>query len=217
MGYNNVDAGGYSVINMLSGLWKDRFTATAGGESIGHPHSLDESPAGYYTLKFDVSGMSPGTYTVELKVIDNLDYNSAVDSETVVIPNKPPTASFTYSPSDPFVGQSVNFDASESTDYFDGSVENYYWEFGGGSPLTSTSEKPTVTWYSPRTYSVTLKVQDDEGAWSSPVSGTVTVTDQPATGSILISPANPVKNQLVTFTYMLNILWIASSFRTRAT
>ncbi|PXF51630.1 MAG: hypothetical protein C4B55_04490 [Candidatus Methanophagaceae archaeon] len=113
--------------------------------------------------------------------------------------NTPPLAGFTPTKAEIYVGQSVSFDASESKDYF-GSVENYYWEFEGGSPSTSTSKRPTVEWNSPGIYKATLKVQDNEGAWSAPASGTVTVRNRPATGSISMSPENPVKSQLITFT-----------------
>ena len=46
---------------------------TVGSNSIGNPYSLNEYEAGRYTLEFDVSGISPGTYTLALNVTDNLD------------------------------------------------------------------------------------------------------------------------------------------------
>jgi|GEM_PF-5002919 len=72
--YDNTEAGGSSG-NDLRGLWKDRFNATVDAESIGNPYSLNEYEAGRYTLEFDVSGISPGTYTLALNATDNLDYN----------------------------------------------------------------------------------------------------------------------------------------------
>ncbi len=88
--YDNTDAGGSSG-NDLRGLWKDRFTTSVDNNSIGNPYSLNESDAGKYTLEFDVSGIGPDTYTLALSVTDNLDYTFAVDYETVVIQNNPPT------------------------------------------------------------------------------------------------------------------------------
>ena len=72
-------------------MWKDRFTASVDNNSIGNPYSLNESDAGKYILEFDVSGIGPDTYILALNVTDNLDYIFAVDYETVVIQNNPPT------------------------------------------------------------------------------------------------------------------------------
>ena len=88
--YDNTDAEGSSG-NDLRGLWKDRFTASVDSNLIGNPYSLNEYNAGKYTLEFDVRGIGPDTYTLALSVTDNLDYTFAVDYETIVIQNNPPT------------------------------------------------------------------------------------------------------------------------------
>ena len=88
--YDNTDAEGSSG-NDLRGLWKDRFTASVDSNLIGNPYSLNEYNAGKYTLEFDVRGIGPDTYTLALNVTDNLDYTFAVDYETIVIQNNPPT------------------------------------------------------------------------------------------------------------------------------
>lgn len=75
----------------------------------------------------------------------------------------PPIADFTYSPESPvFVSQTVLFDASASTDP-DGSIEEYYWDFGDGETAERTDAGPVAHAYSsPGEYSITLKVTDDE-------------------------------------------------------
>ena len=77
------------------------------------------------------------------------------------VENQPPTASFTFSPSYPFVDQEVTFDASDSTDS-DGTIVSYEWDFGDGN--TATEKIVTHLYSSARSYDVSLTVTDDDGA-----------------------------------------------------
>ena len=52
-------------------------------------------------------------------------------------------------------GGAVQFTAAIS-----GTVENYFWEFEGGSPGTSTAESPTVTYVEEGTFNVLLRVSN---------------------------------------------------------
>jgi PKD repeat protein len=71
-----------------------------------------------------------------------------------------PTASFAYSPEAPITSESIEFNASGSTD--NGTIESYGWSFGDGE--SGTGEKVTHEYDEPRTYTVTLTVVNDEGA-----------------------------------------------------
>lgn len=71
-----------------------------------------------------------------------------------------PVASFTYSPSDPLVGETVTFNASTSYDP-DGTIISYGWDFGDST--TGTDITVTHIYAAAGTYTVTLTVTDDEG------------------------------------------------------
>jgi PKD repeat protein len=74
-----------------------------------------------------------------------------------------PTASFTWAPSIPKVGQTVTFDASASKPN-GGIIVDYAWNFGDGS--VSHGKIVSHTYNSPGTYTVTLNVTDSNGLWS---------------------------------------------------
>jgi len=79
-------------------------------------------------------------------------------------PNQPPVAAFTYHPSNPKVGETVTFDASESYDP-DGTIRGYEWDLGDGA--TDSGQIVTHVYHSAGTYTVTLKVIDDHEVSSS--------------------------------------------------
>ena len=104
---------------------------------------------------------SSGSYTVSLTVADS-NGTTATSTKTIqVSANQPPTASFSYSPSNPKEGETVSFDASASLDT-DGTVQSYEWNFGDGT--TATGETATHSYGSAGKYVVTLTVMDDRGA-----------------------------------------------------
>ena len=70
-----------------------------------------------------------------------------------------PVASFTYSPLDPYVGETVTFDASASYDP-DGTIVSYIWDFGDDS--SGEGNIITHLYAAGGTYTVTLTVIDNE-------------------------------------------------------
>ena len=74
-----------------------------------------------------------------------------------------PTASFTWTPLIPKVGQTVTFDASASKPN-GGTIIDYSWNFGDGK--VAHGKTVVHTYNSPGTYTVTLNVTDSNGLWS---------------------------------------------------
>jgi len=84
---------------------------------------------------------------------------------------RPPIASFTYSPLDPYVGETVTFNASTSYDP-DGTIVSYLWNFGDGA--FSAGVTTTHAYAAGGTYTVALTALDNEGL-NSTVAKEVTV------------------------------------------
>ena len=102
----------------------------------------------------------PGTYLVKLTVTDD---EGAVNTQmiAVVATNPPPVAVFSVSNDYPCAGDTVEFDASASTDA-NGEIVSYEWDFGDGETGNGigTSHAYTEDGY----YVVTLTLTDDAGA-----------------------------------------------------
>ena len=93
--------------------------------------------------------------------------------------NNPPTAVFTYSPTNIDTTTVVTFDASLSSDIEDPSaLLTYKWDFTGKQQWTDASSSPTIShlYSKSGTYEVALKVIDSDG-WSGTTSKTVMVFD----------------------------------------
>jgi PKD repeat protein len=84
-----------------------------------------------------------------------------------------PVASFSASPTTVEQGDPVQF-----TDTSSNGPTTWSWSFPGGTPSTSTSQNPTVTYNSLGTYNVSLTVTNSAGTDSITQSGYITVTDQ---------------------------------------
>ncbi len=69
---------------------------------------------------------------------------------------------------------------------YNGTVANWDWQFGGGTPSSSTQQNPTITYNTPGTYGVTLTVSNASGNDSKSVNGVVIVS--PASASVINYP-----------------------------
>jgi PKD repeat protein len=105
-----------------------------------------------------------GTFIVTATVTDDLGQTASTSSSVTV--QSGVTASFTFSPTAPKMGDSVIFDGSASTTTGGATIEEWSWDFGDGS--TEEEDDPSVAHTFPttataRTYVVRLTVTDRNG------------------------------------------------------
>jgi PKD repeat protein len=138
--------------------------------------STEQNPIHTYT--------QPGTYTVNLTVMDD---DNAIGTNTfpiTVVQNNKPIVQITTSAIKGDAPLTVYF-IGQATDS-DGIITNYLWDFGDGN--TSTKQNISYVFHKNGTYPVLLTVADDNGATnSSAVVITVTQPSIPQTNTSLIN------------------------------
>jgi len=140
------------------------YTETLGWNLYHYDPSIGEftppPPGNYYLIgAIMASALGPADFTPPILI--RIDESTITPIAVAVSPeNLPPTAQFIYSPTFPYVGQAVTFDASGSSD-MDGTIVSYVWDFGDG--LMGTDIITTHTYESAGTFTVTLTVTDDFG------------------------------------------------------
>ena len=104
----------------------------------------------------------PGTFVVTLTVSDAFNRSASTSQTITVGQGVGPTASFTFSPTEPLPGTRVNFNAAASTAAPGRRIVSYEWEFGDGTP-GATGVQTSHTYPNIGNYVVTLTVTDDVG------------------------------------------------------
>jgi PKD repeat protein len=77
-----------------------------------------------------------------------------------------------------------------------GTITSWNWSFPGGSPASSTAASPSVTYFQPGTYAVSLTVSDGNYLSSYQDTAYITVEVLPAVPSVITGNANPCPNTL---------------------
>jgi PKD repeat protein len=104
---------------------------------------------------------APGTYFVRLTLLDSLGRSASTTRSVTVGQGALPTAAFTFSPTDPVVGDLVNFNGSQSTAAAGRRIVSWAWNFGNGE--SASGPLASVRFTVARTYTINLTVTDDIG------------------------------------------------------
>jgi len=158
--------------------------------------STAESP----TISWNAVGDRPITLTVT-----DADGGTATIAASQRVVNRPPRAIITQPPVDgrSFVkGVAVTFDASTSTDV-DGTVVGYQWDDGQGGGFVAGAAVVTRTFTSAGSFTVRVKVIDDNGDAGITQRRVSIVDGFPPTAVIVPPPFVPL-NSPVTFTAVVN-------------
>jgi len=158
-------------------------------------NSSDQNPSIIYN--------TPGTYSVSLTATnaDGLDTEEKTGYITVNA-LVPPMANFTANTTSVTVGNNIQFN-----DLSTFNPEEWFWEFPGGTPATSSDQHPNVAYNSTGTYDVTLTVTNADGHNSVTMTGYITVNPEeqqvtvtPPVANFLISSNSIETGQSVSFT-----------------
>lgn len=138
----------------------------------------------------------PEIFEVKLAVTDNSGLSDSIAQEIQVmeVPNQPPIADFSFSPSEPTAQDAIQFiDMSSDSD---GTIVSRDWDFGDGS--SSTNQNPVHKYADDGAYTVSLTVTDDDGVTDTTSKAIVVANAGPiATFSFL--PTHPQVGDEVTF------------------
>ena len=135
-------------------------------------------------VKFDVSSAAQtGVRPVRVSTGDGV----ATSEVLTIRANLAPVARFSISKKKAIEGETVTFDASESSDP-DGKIKSYSWEFGDGQ--TGSDKVVSHQYATPGSFNVTLQVTDDIQTTST-ISKDVEIIDvTPPVAHFSFSPSN---------------------------
>jgi PKD repeat protein len=105
------------------------------------------------------------TFQVRLTVTDRRGVSATIAKTVSVAAGTPPSASFTFSPTNPAIGQIIFFNAAASTAAPGRHIVSYDWDFGSGR--TGSGVTVSKGYDTAGTYTVTLTVTDDAGQTAS--------------------------------------------------
>ena len=141
-----------TVSGLLATFINSSTNGTAYSWDFGDNTSSNEvNPTHYYAVD--------GTYTVVLTASNDCGTNSFTQNVVIITE---PDAGFSVNTTSGCAVLSVNF-----TDISSGDPVSWAWDFPGGSPASSTEQNPTVQYFTPGVYDVTLVVTSAGGSTSS--------------------------------------------------
>jgi PKD repeat protein len=154
--------------------WSGAFTAS--GKTVEHTFQSEGEYEATLTVTDNDGATASSTVTVNVEKDDtdpggdnddntgnNGEGDSGDDGGEDGGDNADPTAEFSYTPSSPTAGETVNFDGSASEDS-DGSITVYRWDFDEDGNYEKTGKIADYSFSSAGSHRVTLEVKDDDSA-----------------------------------------------------
>lgn len=141
---------------------------------------------------------SSGEYLVTLVVTDADGAVARTQIQVLVPMNQPPVARFQLSPTQPFVGDTVTFDARASYDP-DGEIVLYEWDFDSDDRVDAYGAQVTRRFGQEGQYLVKLTVTDDRQESHSTVTVVQIAAPLPPVARFTFSPEVPNVNEVVNF------------------
>lgn len=166
---------------IVAWAWDFGDGATAEGQSPSHKYAR------------------PGTYTVKLTVTDDQGLTDETSQE-IRVRGVSPSAAFSISPERAYACEAITFDASASYDP-DGEIVSYEWDFDGNGEFEEcvTTAKVTHAYTDNGTYTVTLRVTDDEGGTAT-AQGQVQILNRAPKADLSFLPEKPTDADTIQFT-----------------
>jgi len=130
-----------------------------------------------------------GGYIVSLTVTDEHGTSATTFQSVTVLPNQPPSASFSFTPGAPVVGQAVSFTGGGDPD---GDALAWSWNFGDGTAIDHATA-PSHSYGGAGSYVASLTVTDEHGA-SSTTFQTVDVKVPPVQLPLGVTPQDDGAN-----------------------
>ena len=136
---------------------------------------------------FSTSGLSSGTYWIFFKVQDDLGIWSDNVIQTLIVHERPLAEITSITPNPALNTDTISFNGI-GTD--DGSIQRYVWSTEIMELHNDTYAAFSHSAFSPGTYTIYLKVQDNYGVWSDEVSEGLIIHERPVASIDSIAP-NP--------------------------
>ena len=110
-------------------------------------------------------------------------------SDVIILPNLPPIAKLSVSPTEGRAPLEVSFDATGSSDP-DGTIEKYEWDFDGDEIYDGNGPCPSYTYETSGTYKATLRVTDNGGLTDTALETIVVEENQKPIARLSANPAS---------------------------
>ncbi len=150
------------------------------------------------TCNFSASSLLVGTHTISLKVQDNHGIWSELVNGTLMINGQPEAEIISISRETSFEGETVSFKGQGADD---DTVERYVWHSDLDNELHNGSTcNFSTSSLSNGTHQISLRVQDDLGAWSEADTSTITIIGIPRIVMDTMYPEFVNEGEAVTFT-----------------